>query len=60
MKNTVISCNFLEWKFFGKAQFPNRPKLYGNFPQNFLIKKLGKITVFHVVINNIFGKKAKT
>ena len=23
MKNTVISPNFLEWKFCGKAQFPH-------------------------------------
>ena len=45
-KNTVISPNFLVWKFCGKAQFPhsfmaNHPKLYGNctFPQNFYTRK---------------------
>ena len=45
-KNTVISPNFLVWKFCGKAQF-NRPQLCGNcpFPQSFT-RRLGELTVF--------------
>ena len=39
-KNTVISPNFLVWKFCGK-DFA--------FPQNFHTKKLGEITVFFAV-----------
>ena len=48
VKNTVISPNFLVWRFCGKAQFSHsfgryRPKLCGNcaFPQNFHTRKLG-------------------
>ena len=53
-KNTVISPNFLVWKFCGKAQFPHsygRPKLCRNcaFPQNFHTRKLSEIRVFLVV-----------
>ena len=54
-KNTVISPNFLVWKFYGKAKFrivlPYLPKLGGNcaFSQNFHTTKLGKITVFFTV-----------
>ena len=42
LKNTVISTHFPMPKFYGKAQFPNRPKLCGNcvFPQNFHTRKL--------------------
>ena len=48
-KNTVISPNFLVWKFCGKAQFPH--SLCGNcaLPQNFHTRKLGEITVFFAV-----------
>ena len=60
MKNTVISTNFLVWKFCGKTQFPNRPKLWGNcaFPRNLYTRKLGELTVFFVVLGNneILGK----
>ena len=52
-KNTVISPNFLVWKFCGKAQFPNSfGKLCRNcaFPQNFHTRKLGEITVFSAVL----------
>ena len=47
-KNTVISTDFLVWKFCGKA---NRSKLCGNcaFPQNFHTRKSGEITVFFAV-----------
>ena len=54
-KNTVISPNFLVWKFYGKAKFrivlPYLPKLGGNcaFSQNFHTTKLGKIAVFFTV-----------
>ena len=53
-KNTVVSCNFLVWKFCGKAQFPHsfvRPKLCRNcaFPQNFHTRKLGETAVFFAV-----------
>ena len=55
-KNTVISPNFLVWKFCGKVQFShslraNCAKLCGNcaFRQNFYIRKLGEITVFFAV-----------
>ena len=49
-KNTVISPDFMVWKFCGKAQY--RPKLCGNcaFPQTFHTIKLGEITVFVAVI----------
>ena len=54
VKNTVISPNFLAWKFCGKAQLPqNRfPKLCGNFvfPQNFHTKKIDKVMVFFAVL----------
>ena len=49
IKNTVISPNFLVYKFCGKEAI--RPKLCGNcsFPQNLHTRKLGEITVFYVV-----------
>ena len=49
-KNTVISPNFLVWKFCRKAQ-ANRPKLWGSgvIPKNFHTRKLGEITVFFAV-----------
>ena len=55
VKNTVISPNFLVWKYCGKVQFPHsfgHPKLCGNcaFPQNFHTRKLGEITVFFAVL----------
>ena len=60
-KNTVISPDFLVWKFYGKAQFPHsfrriRPKLCRNptFPQNFHTRKSDEITVFFAVINVTF------
>ena len=49
-KNTVISLNFLVWKFCGK--FPaNHPKLCGNwaFLKSFHTRKLGEIAVFYAV-----------
>ena len=54
VKNTVISPNFLVWKFCGKAQFPHSfgriPQNYtGAFPQNSHTRKLGEITVFFAV-----------
>ena len=44
-ENTVISPNFLGWKFCGKAI---RQKICGNcaFPQNFHTRKSGETTVF--------------
>ena len=46
-KNTVISPDFLVWKFFEKAQFPHS---FGRgncaFPQNFQTRKSGETTVF--------------
>ena len=51
-KNTVISPNFLVWKFGGKAQFPHS---FGRcaFPQNFHTRKFREITVFYAVITDI-------
>ena len=54
-KNTIISPNFLLWKFCGKAQFPHsfgRFAVYENcvFPQNFHTRNIGEITVFFAVI----------
>ena len=54
-KNTIISPNFLLWKFCGKAQFPHslgriaRKYAETAFPQNFRTKKLGEITVFYAM-----------
>ena len=55
-KNTVISRNFLVWKFCGKAQLPHSFRRFArkyaetvSFPQNFHTKKLGQITVFYAV-----------
>ena len=51
-KNTVISSNFLVWKFCGKAESPDSfGQIVQNytetaFPQNFHTRKLGEITVF--------------
>ena len=45
-ENTVISPNFMVWKFCGKAQFPYRNYA---FPQNFHTMKLGEITVFYAM-----------
>ena len=57
MKNTVVSPDFLVWKFCGKAQFPHSfrqiaPKLCGNcaFQQNFHIRKSGETMVFFAVM----------
>ena len=55
-QNTVISPNFMVWKFFGKAQFPHSfGRIARNcencaFPQNFYTRKLGEITVFYAVM----------
>ena len=46
-ENTVISHNFLVWKFYGKAQFPH----------SFHTRKLGEITVFYAVFFVISLKK---
>ena len=58
-KNTVISPNFLVWRFCGRTVsalfWAIRPKLCGNcaFPQNFHTRQLGQITVFfHSGYNN--------
>ena len=50
-KYTVISPDFLVWKFCGKAQFPHSFGRWGNctFPQNFHARKSGEITVFFAV-----------
>ena len=47
-KNTVITPNFLVWKFCGKAQFPHSFGRFANyaFPQNVHTRKSGEITVF--------------
>ena len=56
-KNTVISSDFLLWKFCGKARFLHsfgqRPKLCGNcaFPQNFHTRKSGEINFFAVTVS---------
>ena len=58
-KNTVISPNFLVWKFCEKAEVPhsfgriaNRPKICRNcaFPQNFNTRKLGEIALVFFVV----------
>ena len=57
-KNTVISPNFLVWKFHGRAQFPHSferiTRNYAEtlFPQNFQTMNLDEITVFFSVNNN--------
>ena len=54
-KNTVISPNFLVWKFCGKAQFPHSFGRFARnyaetvFPQDFHTRKLDEITVFFAV-----------
>ena len=54
-KNTVISPNFLVWKFYGKEQFPHsfgriaQNYVETSFPQNFHTRKLGEITIFYAV-----------
>ena len=54
MKNTVVSPNFLVWKFCGNCAFP----------RNFLTRKLGKIMVFYTVIcisqRSAFGSQANS
>ena len=54
--NTEISHNFLLWKFYGKAQFPHRPKLYGNcaFPQSFHTRILGEVSLFYLVFAPLY------
>ena len=57
-KNTVISPDFLVWKFCGKAQFPHSfGRFAGNcaIPQNFHTRKSGEITVFFAAIVIIFA-----
>ena len=57
-KNTVISPDFLVWKFCGKAQFPYSFGRFARncaetaFPQNFHTSKSGEITVFFAVKKN--------
>ena len=52
-KNTVISPNFLVWKFCGKAQFPHS---FGRVTRNYgetvhsHTWKLGEIKIFFAVI----------
>ena len=48
-KNTVISPNFLVWKFCGKAQFPHSFGRNCVFQQNLNTWKLGEITLFYGV-----------
>ena len=54
-KNTVISSDFLVWKFCGKSQFPHgfgriaRNYAETVFPQNFHTRKSGEVTVFFPV-----------
>ena len=45
-KNTIISPNFLVWKFCTKAQFPHS---FGQSATNFHTKKSDEITVFFAV-----------
>ena len=54
--NTEISHNFLLWKFYGKAQFPHRPKLYANcaFPQSFHTRILGEVSLFYLVLAPLY------
>ena len=56
-KNSVISPDFLVWKFCRKVKFRVvRPKLCGNFafPQNLHTGKSGEITVFFAVLATLF------
>ena len=59
VENTVISPNFLVWKFCGKAQFSHSfgriPKLFGNyaFPQNFHTRTSSEITVFFAALKDV-------
>ena len=59
-QNTVISPNFLVWKFFRNAHFPQS---FGRFARNsgghnFHTRKLGGITVFYAVtLNKISQRK---
>ena len=55
-KNTIISPNFLMWKFCGKAQFSHS---FGQiaFPKIFHTMKLGEITALYAVV--CFGKNEK-
>ena len=59
-ENTVISPNFLVWKFCGKPQFPHSfgriARIYAEtvFPQNVQIRTLGEITVFYAVCLSVF------
>ena len=49
-RNSVISPDFLVWKFCEKTQFrANRPKLCDNCAQNFHTRKSDEITVFFAV-----------
>ena len=41
--NTVISPNFVAWKFCGKAQFPH---IFGRFPRNY-----AETAPFHKISN---------
>ena len=57
LQNTKISPNFTVWKFFEKAQFPQRfgriaQNSGGNcaFSQNFHTSKFGEISVFYAVM----------
>ena len=65
-KRTVISPNFLVWKFCGKGTVSTqfraiRPKLCGIcvFPKNFYTRKLGETTVFFAVLYNTFNLFSK-
>ena len=49
-KNTVISPNFLVWKYCGKVQSPHSfGRIACAFSQNLHIRKLGEVTVYFAV-----------
>ena len=62
-KNTVISPNFLVWKFYGKEQFPHS---FGRFAKNYAETvafhkistpaKLCEITIFFAVVLSVFSQ----
>ena len=48
-KNTVISPNFLMWKFCLKAQFPHSARNYAEIVPFHNISTLGEIRIFYAV-----------
>ena len=54
-KNTIISRNFLVWKFCEKTQFSHSFGRNCAFAQNLDIWKLSEITLFYVVLEWLFS-----